>query len=102
MGYMHKSGAVERCGDRGAGEGDEKSSTGVARLTVRLAGRRDAQGDKTVRRRRRVRRRHRVMCGTLEALKRGLAPHGWQINASFVERLNRDCRPKCPKTCPDR
>jgi len=51
-----------------------------------------AQVVKTVRRRRLVRVSHRVMCGTLEAITRVLAPHGWQINTSFVERLNLDCR----------
>src|SRR3989454_7849359 len=43
---------------------------------------------KTVRRRRLVRVRHRVVCGTLEAVNQILAPLGWQINTSFVERLN--------------
>jgi IS1 family transposase len=30
--------------------------------------------------------------GTLEAIQQVLAKHGWQINTSFVERLNLDCR----------
>jgi len=47
-----------------------------------------AQVIKTVRRRRLVRVRHRVVFGTLEAVKHVLAPHGWQINTAFVERTN--------------
>jgi IS1 family transposase len=47
-----------------------------------------AQVVKTVRRRRLVRVRHRVVFGTLEAVQQGLAACGWQINTSFVERLN--------------
>ena len=43
---------------------------------------------KTVRRRRLVRVRHRVVFGTLEAINDVLAPHGWHINTAFVERLN--------------
>jgi len=47
-----------------------------------------AQVVKTIRRRRLVRVRHRVVFGTLEAVNQLLAPRGWQINTSFVERLN--------------
>ena len=43
---------------------------------------------KTVRRRRRVRVRHWVVFGTLEAVQQVLAACGWQINTAFVERLN--------------
>jgi IS1 family transposase len=46
-----------------------------------------AQVIKTVRRRRLVRVHHRVVCGTLDAVNRVLAPYGWQINTAFVERL---------------
>ena len=51
-----------------------------------------AQVIKTVRRRRLVRASHRVVFGTLEAVHAVLAPHGWQINTAFVERLNLDLR----------
>jgi IS1 family transposase len=47
-----------------------------------------AQVVKTVRRRRLVRVRHRVVFGTLEAVQQVLAVCGWQINTAFVERLN--------------
>jgi hypothetical protein len=47
-----------------------------------------AQVIKTVRRRRLVRVRHRVVFGTLEAVQQGLAACGWQINTAFVERIN--------------
>jgi hypothetical protein len=47
-----------------------------------------AQGVKTVRRRRLVRGRHRVVFGTLEAGHQGLTVCGWHINTAFVERLN--------------
>src|SRR5712691_3812685 len=47
-----------------------------------------AQVIKTVRRRRLVRVRHRVVFGTLEAVEQVLAACGWQINTAFVERLN--------------
>jgi IS1 family transposase len=47
-----------------------------------------AQVIKTVCRRRLVRVSHRVMFGTLEAIHAVLAPHGWQINTAFVERIN--------------
>ena len=43
---------------------------------------------KTVRRRRLVQVRHRVVFGTLEAVQQVLAACGWQINTAFVERLN--------------
>src|SRR5713101_4483616 len=51
-----------------------------------------AQVVKTVRRRRLVRVRHRVVCGTLEAINDVLAPHGWHINTAFVERINLSIR----------
>jgi hypothetical protein len=51
-----------------------------------------AQVIKTVRRRRLVRVRHRVVFGTLAAVNALLAPYGWQIHTAFVERLNLDCR----------
>ena len=47
---------------------------------------------KTVRRRRLVRVRHRVVCGTLEAVNAVLAPLGCQINTAFIERLNLSIR----------
>jgi IS1 family transposase len=47
-----------------------------------------AQVIKTVRRRRLIRVRHRVVFGTLEAVQQGLAAHGWQINTAFIERVN--------------
>jgi IS1 family transposase len=51
-----------------------------------------AQVVKRYRRRRLVSRRHRLVFGTLEAIQQVLAKHGWQINTSFVERLNLDVR----------
>src|SRR4029450_9128077 len=51
-----------------------------------------AQVIKTVRRRHLVRVSHRVVFGTLEAVKHILAPRGWQITTAFVERLNLDLR----------
>src|SRR5262249_39495872 len=51
-----------------------------------------AQVVKTVRRRRLVRVRHRVVFGTLEAIKAVLAPLGCQINTAFIERLNLSMR----------
>jgi IS1 family transposase len=51
-----------------------------------------AQVVKTVRRRRLVRVRHRVVFGTLEAVQQVLAAHGWQINTAFIERLNLSIR----------
>src|SRR5712664_571090 len=47
-----------------------------------------AQVIKTVRRRRLVRVRHRVVFGTLETVNAVLAPLGCQINTAFIERLN--------------
>ena len=43
---------------------------------------------KTVRRRRLVRVRPRVVFGTLEAVNQVLSVCGWQINTAFVERIN--------------
>jgi IS1 family transposase len=51
-----------------------------------------AQVIKTTRRRRLVRVSHRVVFGTLEAVQQVLAACGWQINTSFVERLNLSLR----------
>jgi IS1 family transposase len=51
-----------------------------------------AQVVKTVRRRRLVRVRPRVVFGTLEAVEQVLAACGWQIQTAFVERLNLDLR----------
>jgi IS1 family transposase len=51
-----------------------------------------AQVIKTVRRRRLVRVRHRVVFGTLEAVQQVLAACGWQINTAFIERLNLSMR----------
>ena len=42
---------------------------------------------KTVRRRRLIRGRHRVVLGTLETVKAVLAPLGCQINTACIERL---------------
>ena len=47
---------------------------------------------KTVRRRRLVRVRHRVVFGTLAAIEQVLATHGWRINTAFVERINLSIR----------
>src|ERR1043166_4663710 len=47
-----------------------------------------AQVVKTIRRRRLVAVKPRIVFGTLEAVKQLLAPLGWQINTSFVERIN--------------
>jgi IS1 family transposase len=47
---------------------------------------------KTVRRRRLVAVQHRVVFGSLEAVKHVLAPLGWHINTAFVERLNLSIR----------
>src|SRR6266540_1525009 len=47
-----------------------------------------AQVVKTVRRRRLVDVKHRVVFGSLEAVKHILAPLGWHINTAFVERIN--------------
>ena len=43
---------------------------------------------KTVRRRRLVDVQHRVVFGSLEAVKHILAPLGWHINTAVVERLH--------------
>ena len=51
-----------------------------------------AQVIKTVRRRRLVRVRHRVVFGTLEAVQQVLAACGWQINTAFIERFNLSMR----------
>src|SRR5216684_8248442 len=51
-----------------------------------------AQVVKTVRRRRLVRVRHRVVFGTLEAVQQVLAAYGWQINTAFIERFNLSIR----------
>jgi hypothetical protein len=47
-----------------------------------------AQVIKTMRRRRLVAVKPRMVFGTLEAVNQLLAPLGWQINTSFVERIN--------------
>jgi hypothetical protein len=47
-----------------------------------------AQVIKTVRRRRLVAVKPQMVFGTLEAGNQLLAPLGWQINTSFVERIN--------------
>jgi len=51
-----------------------------------------AQVVKTVRRRRLVRVRHRVVFGTLETVQQVLAACGWQINTAFIERVNLSIR----------
>ena len=51
-----------------------------------------AQVIKTVRRRRLVRVRHRVVFGTLAAVQQVLAACGWQINTAFIERVNLSIR----------
>jgi IS1 family transposase len=51
-----------------------------------------AQVIKTVRRRRLVHVRHRVVFGTLEAVQQVLAACGWQINTAFIERFNLSMR----------
>jgi hypothetical protein len=47
-----------------------------------------AQVIKTRRRRRLVAVKHRIVCGTKAAVDQVLAACGWQINTSFIERLN--------------
>jgi hypothetical protein len=47
---------------------------------------------KTMRRRRLIRVRHRVVFGTLEAVQQVLAACGWQINTAFIERVNLSIR----------
>jgi IS1 family transposase len=51
-----------------------------------------AQVVKTMRRRRLVDVKHRVVFGTLEAIQQVLAVCGWQINTAFVERVNLSIR----------
>jgi transposase-like protein len=51
-----------------------------------------AQVVKTVRRRRLIGVKHRVVFGTLDRVNQVLAACGWQINTAFVERLNLDIR----------
>src|SRR5215475_12841647 len=51
-----------------------------------------AQVVKTVRRRRLVWVRHRVVFGTLEAVQQVLAACGWRINTAFIERVNLSMR----------
>jgi len=51
-----------------------------------------AQVIKTIRQRRLVRVSHRVVFGTLEAINDVLAPHGWQIQTAFIERVNLSTR----------
>src|SRR5262249_18366689 len=51
-----------------------------------------AQVVKTVRRRRLVRVRHRVVFGTLEAVQQVLTACGRQINTALLERLNLSLR----------
>ena len=57
-----------------------------------LPGLLDAQVVKQYRRKRVVGVQHRVVFGSLEAVKHVLAACGWKINTSFVERLNLDIR----------
>ena len=66
---------------RGTRPGAETTLDAMARAV-------SAQGIKTVRRRRLVRVRHRVVVGTLEAVEHVLAACGWQLNTAFIERLN--------------
>jgi hypothetical protein len=51
-----------------------------------------AQVVKTMRRRRLVAVKHRVIFGTKAAVDQVLAACGWQINTAFVERLNLSLR----------
>jgi IS1 family transposase len=51
-----------------------------------------AQVVKTTQRRRLVEVQHRVVFGAMEAVNHILAPLGWQINTSFVERVNLSIR----------
>jgi hypothetical protein len=57
-----------------------------------------AQVVKTMRRRRLVRVRHRVVFGTLEAVEQVLSACGWQSQTAFVERLNLDIRQRVAAT----
>jgi hypothetical protein len=52
----------------------------------------DAQVIKTMRRRRLVEVKHRVVFGTQAAVDRVLAACGWQSNTAFVERINLSLR----------
>ena len=47
-----------------------------------------ASGEQTVRRRRLIRVRHRVVFGTLAAIEHVLAAYGWQINTAVIEQLH--------------
>ena len=47
---------------------------------------------KTIRRRRLVRVRHRVVFGTTEAVEHVLAACGWQIQTACIERFNLSMR----------
>ena len=51
-----------------------------------------AQVVKQYRRKRVVGVKHRVVFGTLDAVKQVLAAYGWKSNTAFVERLNLDIR----------
>ena len=51
-----------------------------------------AQVVKQYRRRRLVGMHHRVVFEPLEVIRQLLAKHSWQINTSFIERLNLDIR----------
>jgi hypothetical protein len=51
-----------------------------------------AQVVKTLRRRRIIAVKHRVVFGTKAAVEQVLAACGWQINTAFVERLNLSLR----------
>jgi IS1 family transposase len=51
-----------------------------------------AQVIKTTRRRRLVEVKHRVVFGTMAAVNHVLRPLGWQINTSFIERVNLSIR----------
>src|SRR6516162_7889491 len=51
-----------------------------------------AQVIKIVRRRRLVEVQHRVVFGTMAAVNHVLRPLGWQINTSFIERVNLSIR----------
>jgi IS1 family transposase len=57
-----------------------------------LPGRRYAQVVKRMRRRRLVAVKHRVVFGTQDEVEKVLVVCGWQINTSFVERLNLSLR----------
>jgi hypothetical protein len=47
-----------------------------------------AQVVKQYRRRRLIRVHHRVVFGSLTAVQQVLASHSWQINTTFIERVN--------------